>query len=468
MFKFCMNFLKQYRIKLLIYILINIIIGVVGIAIPMITGRIIDNAVYEKNIRFLINFIIIFLILNLFNIILSYLSSYIRVNVGTKSEHALCTHILKRFNIISLLELESDNNLYISQRIKNDSNDVIYFYLNLIADIILNLLGLLIAIVLVIKMNYIIAAVLAVIAILYVIGYRVFKNPVYKTVEQAREQQLRYFSNINNYISRAKFIKLREIQKISFSALNKSFSLLYKALMKNRKSSNLYNTYNITLSVILKLMLYLIGGINIINGNMTIGVLFILSSFLDKVMSSLIFFSSLGENYQKNLVVYNRILELIDETCVYSEEEVQTGINKISLENIYFKYDEKLILNNFNQEFNKGNIYWIKGYKGSGKSTLLKLINGFYMDKYLGKISYDNKDIRSLDMNEIRKNPSLLIMDEPTLVMDMDSKIEFYDYIQEIKKEKIIIIVSHDQIMDEIADYTINLNVSQYSNAPLI
>lgn len=193
MFKFCMNFIKQYRIKLLIYIFINIIIGVVGITIPIITGRIIDNAVYEKDINFLLNYIVIFLILNLFKIIISYLSSYIRVNVGTKSEHALCTYILKRFNIISLLELESDNNLYISQRIKNDSNDIIYFHLNLIADVILNLIGLLVVIVFVIKMNYIVAALLAIIAILYVLGYKIFKNPVYKTMEQAREQQLRYF-----------------------------------------------------------------------------------------------------------------------------------------------------------------------------------------------------------------------------------------------------------------------------------
>ncbi len=67
MFKFCMNFIKQYRIKLLIYIFINIIIGVVGITIPIITGRIIDNAVYEKDINFLLNYIVIFLILNLFS-----------------------------------------------------------------------------------------------------------------------------------------------------------------------------------------------------------------------------------------------------------------------------------------------------------------------------------------------------------------------------------------------------------------
>ncbi len=243
---------------------------------------------------------------------------------------------------------------------------------------------------------------------------------------------------------------------------------LYKALIKNQKSSSLYNSYNIILSVLLKMMLYLVGGINIINGNMTIGILFILSNFLDKVMSALIYFTSLGENYQESLSSYNRITELIDKSFAFSEEKIQNGFNNINLENISFKYGERLIIDNFNQEFKKGNIYWIKGYKGSGKSTLLNLINGSYKDKYEGKISYDKKDIRFLDINEVRNNPSLLILDEPTLTMDKDSKIEFYDYIQEIKKEKIIIIVSHDQIMDEIADHMINLNVKIYSNAPVI
>jgi ATP-binding cassette subfamily C protein len=463
-----MNFIKQYRVKLIIYILISVTIGAIGLAIPIIVGKLIDGAVYIKDVNLFVNYIVIFLLINIFNITISYFSSRIRVSVGTKSEHALCTYILEHFNMISLLELESDNDLYLSQRIKNDSNDIIYFCLNTIADSIFNVLGLLIAFALIIKINYLIALALAVVAILYIVGYKIFKNPVYETVEQAREQQLRYFSNINNYISRAKFIKLQEIQKRSFSTLSKSFSKLYKAFMSNHKASKLYNSFNIILSVTLKMMLYLIGGINIMNGNMTIGILFILSSYLDKVMSALIFFASFKENYQVSLASYARVIELIDKSCAISEEELHNGISCISLQNISFKYNEKYILNNFSQKFNKGNIYWVKGHEGSGKSTLLNLINGLYKEKYEGKICYDNKDINLLDMNEIRKDPSLLILDEPTLAMDMESKIEFYDYIQEVKKDKIIIIVSLDQMMDEVADYTVNLNVTRCSNIPLI
>jgi ATP-binding cassette subfamily C protein len=519
--------------------MINIVIGVIGIVIPMISGKFIDNVVYAKNINFLYNYIIVFMILNLFNISISYLSSHLRVIVGSKSAYSLCSYILKHLHKISLLDLENENSSYLSQRIKNDSNDIIYFCLNIIANTILNLVGLIIAMILIININYIISLVVALIAILYVVGYKLFKNSLYKVAEQVREQQSRYFSNINNQITRAKFIKLHAIENIFILSLNKSFLLLFEKLIKNQKLSNLYNSYNITLSVILKLILCIVGGINIINGNMTIGIFFVLSSYLDKAMGSLIFFASFGENYQVNLASYNRIKEILDKPCVNNEGEVISEINNISLENIYFKYNEKLILDNFSQEFSKGNIYWIKGNNGAGKSTLVSLIINLYEDNYEGKISYNGKDVKSLDMNktrknligiveqnpiliedtifnnitffedydesilreftdlvglrdflyskrcklnnvinensanisggekqklsilrEIIKNPSLLIMDEPTSAMDKNSRAKFYDYIHELKKEKIIIIISHDKIMSEIADHIIDLSVT--------
>ena len=59
---------------------------------------------------------------------------------------------------------------------------------------------------------------------------------------------------------------------------------------------------------------------------------FILSSYLDKAVGSLMFFASLGESYQVNLASYNRIKELLDKPCVISEgvESHDNEINEIA------------------------------------------------------------------------------------------------------------------------------------------
>lgn len=537
MFKFCMKYVKQHSFKFYIYIFMNVAMGLIGIAMPIIYGKFIDNIVYEKNINFLITYINFFLIINLSSIVISYLLSQIRVNIEAKSGFSLCTDVLRHLHKISLLELENENSSYLSQRIKNDSRDIISFCLSIIASVILNLVSLSISFAFTTNVDYRISILIVIIAILYIVGYKIFKNPLYKASVEVREQQSRYFANINNQISHAKFIKSHSIEGVFFSILNKSFLILYKKLINSQKLTNLYNAFIMFLSVAIKLVLFILGGVNILGGKMTIGTFLILSSYLDKSMGSLMFFASLGESYQVNLASYNRIKELLEKPCVISKGEDLNKINSIKLESVNFKYNEKPIINDFCYSFNKGNIYWIKGNNGAGKSTLISLIVGLYEEKYEGNICYDNKDIKSLDMNSIRKNligiveqnptliedtiinnvtfslnydvetlnkyiklvglesflhsekgkfnqvinenstnisggekqrlsiirelvknPSLLIFDEPTSAMDKDSKMEFYKYIQDLKTERIVIIISHDYAMNEVADFTIKID----------
>ncbi len=56
------------------------------------------------------------------------------------------------------------------------------------------------------------------------------------------------------------------------------------------------------------------------------------------------------------------------------------------------------------------------------------------------------------------KNKEVLVLDEPTSSLDIITKENVINYIKTIKKDKIIIIVSHDKCFETIADKTINLN----------
>ena len=179
--------------------------------------------------------------------------------------------------------------------------------------------------------------------------------------------------------------------------------------------------------------------------------------------------------------------------------------------------------------FNKGFIYLIKGDNGSGKSTLVKLLLGLYIDEYKGKVTFNDIDIKDLNLYEIRKkyvsiidqepilihddlykniyqdlnipiktidkmiddmdinlkikdkslidvsklsggekqkisiisailkNGDLLILDEPTSALDNKATQKLIDIIKKEKKEKIIIVISHDKRIDKICDKIINL-----------
>lgn len=55
------------------------------------------------------------------------------------------------------------------------------------------------------------------------------------------------------------------------------------------------------------------------------------------------------------------------------------------------------------------------------------------------------------------KNPDVLVLDEPTSAMDADGQERFKNYLTSIKKDKIIIAVTHDERMILAADEVIRM-----------
>ncbi|WP_300411102.1 ABC transporter ATP-binding protein [Lagierella sp.] len=85
---------------------------------------------------------------------------------------------------------------------------------------------------------------------------------------------------------------------------------------------------------------------------------------------------------------------------------------------------------------------------------------GFSSDRIKSKID-ENKlsggELQKISiLTVLSKKASLIIFDEPTSNMDKKSKEYFFEYIQKLKKDKIIILISHEEIGFQ-PDYTINL-----------
>jgi len=174
-------------------------------------------------------------------------------------------------------------------------------------------------------------------------------------------------------------------------------------------------------------------------------------------------------------------------------------MGRIELNNVSKKFNDKYVLKDITYSFNDSNVYLISGETGVGKSTLVSLI--YHKNNYEGSILYDKvtKDDFSFDIKndlieelsgienlslvtdsidriyEICKNlkiydllekkvstysngeyqrlsfarialidKPIMILDEPTACLDYENKKIIYDYLYSIKKNRIIIIVSHD------------------------
>lgn len=83
---------------------------------------------------------------------------------------------------------------------------------------------------------------------------------------------------------------------------------------------------------------------------------------------------------------------------------------KITIENINFKYEDEYVLKNFSLEVLKGKTVALVGQSGSGKSTIANLLTRFY-DVHEGSIKIDDTNIKDMTMNSLRHLLGLVTQD---------------------------------------------------------
>jgi len=122
------------------------------------------------------------------------------------------------------------------------------------------------------------------------------------------------------------------------------------------------------------------------------------------------------ENVQEALAGFDRVSELLSEEPDVQDPEEATPLPKplqgsLSFEKVSFSYSNgEMVLKDINLEIPATNVVALVGPTGVGKSTLVSLIPRFY-DVISGSIKLDGIDIRNLEVDDVRKNVSIVLQD---------------------------------------------------------
>jgi len=156
----------------------------------------------------------------------------------------------------------------------------------------------------------------------------------------------------------------------------------------------LYSGLDGFVSTVAQIVLFVAGGLQVLNGNFTIGMFRIFSSYFGMMLGASRYFFGIGAAYQNTLAAYDRIVEIFAQPVETNGTTVFEDIGKIELQNVSFSYPTKEVVRNFNATFEKGNLYCIVGANGAGKSTIISLILGMYVDEFRGRMLYNGMDIQ--------------------------------------------------------------------------
>lgn len=107
---------------------------------------------------------------------------------------------------------------------------------------------------------------------------------------------------------------------------------------------------------------------------------------------------------------------LVKEEPQYAAEPVSISDYRITVENIYFSYNQAPVIHGLSAVFPSGTTTAVVGESGSGKSTLLRLIARFW-DVDSGSLRIGERDIRELPQEQLMNLIS--IVDQDNFLFDM-------------------------------------------------
>ncbi len=117
---------------------------------------------------------------------------------------------------------------------------------------------------------------------------------------------------------------------------------------------------------------------------------------------------------KNGLAAAERVFEILEVENTITDKEnaiVKKSFNeKISIENINFRYADENVLKNFSLEIPKGKTVALVGQSGSGKSTIANLLTRFY-DVQEGTVKIDGIDIKDITLHSLRDLMGLVTQD---------------------------------------------------------
>ena len=488
MIKFVFKYLDGYKLEFLLVILCALTTSVADLAMPYLSAKFIDEVLVTRNVERLYFFIAALLVINLLAILSNWFfiirSTIMRVKLTKDVTENLMCHVQ---HLDSKFLIETDM-IYLSKRINTDSDDVLAFVLGSAIDISIQSVILIMSISLLQSIGIKWIVIFLIVVAIHASIFAVLRKRLFQYSKEVRETESRFFTNFSDNFLYIYSIKLHAKYEEFLARFRASFDKYFDASIRETKIRFWFAYGKSNETKIFSMLIFLLGGLDVLEGTLTIGNFVALNGYYLLSMQGVAYFMSFGQSYQNALAAYSRIMEIEYLPIEMNGTKILSQITSIEIRDVNFSFGSQKILTDFSWTFKHGKIYCIVGKNGSGKSTLINLICGI-IHPSSGEIFLDGISLAEVDMIYARKNlfavveqkdflkndllsggerrkasidvafkksAEVLILDEPDNNLDEDSITILIEKILCEKKNRLTLIISHDERLIKISDEVIH------------
>ena len=397
--------------KQMILIFVFIILSSIMMLLPsVLTGKIIDDGLINRNMKMLITLILVSLGVTLFaNLIRvgeSFLNNWIAQHITFDMRNKMYKHLQQ----MSQKFFTSNNQGDIITRMTSDISGVERVVTSTFTSILSNSITLVVAIIIMFKENWILATVGVLVIPLFTIPTRWAGKTRWELTQDAQEcnDEVNGILNETLSVSGQLLVKLFGKEEYEFNRYKNVNQRMINLNIKESMAGRWFMVIINTFSSVGPMLLYLVGGILMMkyNSNLTVGDITVLVALLGKMYGPVNSLLNIQVEWIRSMALFTRIFEYFDMPIEIKNKEnpitLENVEGNIEFKNVEFSYNsDRQILKDINFELKSGKSIALVGPSGSGKSTIANLIPRLY-DVCNGTITLDGVDVRDLDLAWLR------------------------------------------------------------------
>ena len=418
-----MRFVKPYRWLLVWTIVIGIVKFAIPLFLPWLVQIILDDILLgeglsaEEKTRQLFTWIGIALVL--FFIIrppIEYYRQYFAQNLSNNILFDIRKELYGHLQKLSLKYYANTRAGEVISRVINDVEQTKSFVMTGLMNLWLDLATIVIVIAIMFSMDVKLTIVSLIALPFYAFSVKYFFGRL-RSLTRARSQAL---AGVQSYLhervtgmSIIKSFTLERHEQAIFDETNGEF--LNKALDHSRWNAKSFAVVN-TITDIAPLLVIGFAGYQVIQLNLTIGVMVAFYAYIERLYGPLRRLVSSSTTLTQSIASMDRMFELMDEKYDVEDKpkaiELTGAKGRLAFENVSFQYekDGRKVLEGVDFTIEPGQTAAFVGMSGGGKSTIVSLIPRFY-DTSEGAVKIDDRNVKDVTLRSLRSQIGIVLQD---------------------------------------------------------
>ena len=425
--KYVIPFLKVFVPALLIMGVIRL----VGVYPPILGQQLIDNVLIPATIAInggqpvdpgafgrLVTIVLMMLGVHVFTAVFSAVRGYMMTWVGQRITLTLRNDAYRHMSVLSLDFYQQRETGNLMSRITQDVGRLRDFIAEGLQDIIGDSMALVFMCIIMFAYSWQLALWVLLPIPLIVLFSFYFGHKMHKVFHVLWRRYAGISTILASTIPGIRVVKAFTREKYEVDRFQEQTHQVFEGEMNAAKLWTLYQPIMTFLTYIGTVLIWLIGGRQILNGDLTLGEITLFMTYMTQFLQPVRTLAQMNRRFLRAATSAERVFEILDTPpSVASRKDAIDFPNmrgQVEFRDVFFSYDgEKNAINGISFTTKPGEMIGLVGHSGAGKSTLINLVTRFY-DPNEGEILIDGHDSRDIELKSLRGQIGV-VLQEPFL-----------------------------------------------------